>query len=286
MSRSAACLVLTFLSVFPLKATGAEQTAILVWVGASSWVPSEPGTAATEAWGQESHILNGGPAAIQLGVDDLVPAVPGLGCRPERMLLPPGETSRLAFFGHAEGGMPPVILIQVRASDSIILTDELTRTRQTCDGDNPNCQRRELGRAPLPVFDGKFPARSTALAGAVGLGNKNDPITRRRLNITLANYGESPATFRITVHPLHTAPGNAITSFDQVVPARDVLQLNDVRFDWGNAPTGENSSDKVWVSVTADQPYLFYVSTVLVQQDPGTMPFEVLKPTLLPGPLP
>lgn len=287
MSRLRAVSAVLVLSFLPVPADAVETSVIAIQVFAPPAGPFPiPGGAYTERWGTELRILNPLQHTVNVAVEDVLPLLGGRACAPERPELPPGETTRVLCSYQALPPIPPVVFFKLRATDAFVVSDELTRTRETCYGDNPNCDCWELGRVPLPLFDGPFPAAATSLAGAVGLGSRWDPKTRKRLNITLANYGDSPATFRITVHPLNTAPGNAITSFDQGVPARDVLQLNDVRFDWGNAPTAWNCSDKVWVSVTADQPYLFYVSTVLVQQDPGTMPFEVLKPTLLPRPLP
>lgn len=138
-----------------------------------------------------------------------------------------------------------------------------------------------LGRVPLPTFRGLYPAGTKTVTNHVELGASTlvascselpRDFHRRRVNITLANGGTEKATFRVRIERLLTG---VLVEREFTLDGRQVAQFN------GIEPTGieGNSEDYnqqiVWISVTADQPYIGYVSSLFDGGGPDTMPLEV-----------
>ena len=62
------------------------------------------------------------------------------------------------------------------------------------------------------------------------------------------------------------------------VDPRSVFQLNDVPIPRTLTEIGDNrrlGSMSVWLTITSDQPYLGYVSSVFEGGEPGSLPFQV-----------
>ncbi|MDL1949922.1 hypothetical protein FBQ97_08940 [Acidobacteria bacterium ACD] len=137
------------------------------------------------------------------------------------------------------------------------------------------------GRRPLPIYRGLFPAGSNATSGAVSLGAPRlycfGPEHRypRRVNVTMFNGGEQPATFSVTVRRLELDPRVLVENRYSLGP-KEVFQANDLAFPW--IPGGESDLDldqMVWITITADQPFLSYVTTVYDLGTPHDVGFEV-----------
>ena len=136
----------------------------------------------------------------------------------------------------------------------------------------------------LPVFRGLFPAGSTAVSGAIELGNFDLPPScgtldmqyRRRVNVTLFNGGDVPATFRVSETPANSS-AEEIRSDEYVVDAKQVLQINSFPVPSESAPPlrAQNGGARIWINVTADQPFLSYVSTIFDKPEAGSLPFQV-----------
>jgi len=65
---------------------------------------------------------------------------------------------------------------------------------------------------------------------------------------------------------------------------KEVRQLNDVEIPLIDAGKyrDHDSSIRVWVNITADQPFLSYVSSIFENGEPGSLPFEVFPSRLSP----
>ena len=73
------------------------------------------------------------------------------------------------------------------------------------------------------------------------------------------------------------APGiaellNALTTY--ALSPRTLQQINNVPIDIA-ALCGSVGNPNVWFQITADQPFLSYVSTVTDRTDPGVIPYEI-----------
>lgn len=147
------------------------------------------------------------------------------------------------------------------------------------------------GQVALPVFRSLFPAGRTAIAGAVELGRLMDsPYCpeaarkyRRRVNVTLFNAGDAAATFVVAELPLNGI-ATPLYETSRVVGAKRVLQINSIPVPTEESPeiAGPINGDAIWFRVTANQPFLFYVSTVFEDPEPGAAAFQVYTPSLSP----
>ena len=101
------------------------------------------------------------------------------------------------------------------------------------------------------------------------------------MNVTLFNGGDVPATFTVTVLPVHFS-GVPLSRETVVVDAKDVIQINSlpVPTEFDNNLTTGFGGNRVWITITADQPFLSYVSAIFDNAEPGAMPFEVYPSVL------
>jgi len=162
------------------------------------------------------------------------------------------------------------------------------RLRCGCPGEL-DCTAFPQGQVFLPVFRGLFPAGSSAVGGPVELGTFDlspscaslNQEYRRRVNVTLFNGGDVPATFHVAESPNHTSSVPLLTR-DVVVGPRDVVQINSIAIptEPSNDLTAPNGGSRIWFTVTADQPFLFYVSTVFDSPEVGALPFQVFPGSL------
>lgn len=137
------------------------------------------------------------------------------------------------------------------------------------------------GRRSLPVYRGHFPAGSAATSGPVGLGAPHlycfEAAHRylRRINVTLFNAGERSATFGVLVRRLDLNPA-ILSEQTFLLSAKEVRQING--FDIPSLPLFGSTigwDQMVWISITADQPFLSYVTTVYDLGTPHGVGFEV-----------
>lgn len=153
------------------------------------------------------------------------------------------------------------------------------------------------GTAPLPVFRGLFSVGQMTITDAVNLGPPDLPSCapenvnyHRRKNVTLLNAGDKPATFGVAVRVQQRQPPYLVVTTAQqqyVVPPRDVVQVNgfDVPLPEVLPLNSQNPSYGEyfgWFLITADQPFLSYVSTIIDQPEPKAMPFAVYPSRALP----
>jgi hypothetical protein len=211
-----------------------------------------------------------------------------------RMTLAPGTGDQFwrwpwSVFAGPENG--PVGFAEFVAEPGIILNAGVEKVQFSSGCPLPDRSISETlvsqGRSAIPVFDALFPAGASVICGEVNLGAPrqicgNPPGQRypRRVNVTLFNAGDQPATFTVQAIPLYTS---AEPIFEQTVDvaAKDVIQLNDVAIP--RAENGHMTVDYdtyVWLRISCDQPFLAYASSVFEGGAPGSMPFEVFAPRL------
>lgn len=186
-----------------------------------------------------------------------------------------------------------IAFLEMRTTPDVLVTGDLALVRRYYGCESVmGFASVPQGQVALPVFRGLFPAGSTAIAGSVELGRLTRSQLcasfardyRRRVNVTLFNAGDADATFRISEFALRATPA-PLYETTTTVGAKRVLQINSIP-----VPTEDSaaiaapiSGDAIWFKVTADQPFLYYVSTVFDDAAPGAAPFQVYKPTLLPA---
>jgi len=180
---------------------------------------------------------------------------------------------------------PGVAMLILETTPGVIVSAEVQKARFQCGCNTfPGCTAIPQGQANLPVYTRLFPAGSTAVSGPVELGNFYLPSScasknqeyRRRVNVTLYNGGTAPATFRITETP-NQISSDPLHSEERTVEPYGVLQLNSIPVPTKGSPElrAMNDGSRIWVQVSADQPFLFYVSTIFDQPEVGAMPFQV-----------
>lgn len=145
------------------------------------------------------------------------------------------------------------------------------------------------GRVLLPVFKSLFPTGSTVGFGDINLGSPDigycaSPNQRYpcRVNVTLFNGGDAPASFRIRVKAGVNRPEDFYEQTVFVGP-KEIIQVNRLPLDLDEVAsrTEGESEAPVWVLLSADQPYVAYVSSVFDDPEPGAMPMEVYPPRLV-----
>lgn len=186
-----------------------------------------------------------------------------------------------------------IAFLEMRAEPEVLITGDLALVRRYS-----NCElvigsaSVPQGQVVLPVFRGLFPAGSTAIAGSVELGRLTKSQLcasyareyRRRVNVTLFNAGDAEATFQISEFPFRATPTPLYETTTRV-GAKRVLQINNIFVPTEDSPdiSAPISGSAIWFKVTADQPFLYYVSTVFDDAAPEAAPFQVYKPSLLPA---
>ncbi len=145
----------------------------------------------------------------------------------------------------------------------------------------PSVTTVPLARWPLPVFRRTFDAGATVVTGPIGLGNLGcAPSGReypRRVNLTLFNAGTENGTFQITTRAYDDALGPPIHVQTVSVAAKDVVQVNGVQSAYPAAALHGDPEVRVWMSITADQPFLTYASAIFNVAPDGQPPFEVFE---------
>jgi hypothetical protein len=180
---------------------------------------------------------------------------------------------------------PGVAMLVMRATPGVLFGAEVQKVRFRCGcAISLDCTPIPQGQATVPVFRGLFPSGATAISGPVELGNFQLPSEcasttqqyRRRVNVTLFNGGDSTATFRVWETPNHFS-SETLYSREVTVGPKEVLQLNSfpVPTTWDLNLTAVNGGNRIWINVTADQPFLSYVSTVFDDPEAGALPFQV-----------
>ena len=182
----------------------------------------------------------------------------------------------------------PLALAEVVADPSIILNAGVEKVYLEAGcygsvGSTPVSQ----GRAAIPVFRGLFPANSTVVCGDINLGEPEQTCGSppqaylRRVNVTLFNGGDQDADFVITAIPFRSSPDPLYQQTVTLAP-KEVRQLNKVPIPVVRNLTTENGyfDVSVWVTISAPQPFIAYVSSVFEGGVSGSIPMEVFAPRL------
>ncbi len=176
----------------------------------------------------------------------------------------------------------PVDFIALEVGANVAVAAEMYRTksRSAC---GPFTEVIHLGGASLPTFSGLFAAGTTTTTNYINLGGRNlteacsklpEEAYPRRVNLTLANGGDARATFTVQFFPLRTGPVLSTLSFE--LEPREVRQINGVQPDYAPYPESVDINNTyVWASVTSDQPYVGYLSSVFDSRGTDTMPLQV-----------
>ncbi len=174
--------------------------------------------------------------------------------------------------------------LELNMSPGMVFSADVQRVTQRCEVGAPNCITLVSGQVGIPIYHALFPAGSIAVSGAVELGQfglsrigySTEVDRRRRMNVTLFNAANAAATFVVRTFPHHfsTIP---LAEQTVVVDPKDVLQINSFAVPTESSiPTQTfNGGNQIWVTITADQPFLSYVSTIFSAVEPGDLPFQV-----------
>ena len=175
-----------------------------------------------------------------------------------------------------------VAFLEVSTDPGVLLQGDIYRSLDYANlCVSPSVTAVPLARWPLPIFHGTFNAGATVISGAIALGNlecaPNGREYPRRVNVTLFNVGAASATFLVTARAYDDALAPPIYTRSVTVFPKDVLQLNAIQNDFPPAQLKGDPEVRVWISVTADQPFLVYTSAIFNAAPDGQPPFEVFE---------
>lgn len=197
----------------------------------------------------------------------------------------PGQGGVLKYFGGCvvspTTGGPGFVAVE--ADPGILLTASVQRAFFRCNRCAMGCTPVSLGETSLPVYRGLFAASTTAYAGLINLGapfvcGTQEEQNLRRVNVTLFNGGVENAKFTIRVLPARFG-ADPIVETKALLSPKEVLQINRLTIPYVSDGSVDIAGDglRVWLSVTADQPFLYYVSTPFEASVPGTIPVQVFE---------
>ncbi len=259
-------------SLMPARFIGSGEFVVKVPEEATFWVPGFSANGAAGALASTLSVFNN---SGQTAVVTPVGAWDALGERTtsdDSVSLPAGEGISLDTRSLRPG--QAVQMLAFRAALRMTLRATLERLEPVPEGlPKPP---KSLGRVELPVFSELVPAGMTAVAGDITFSSEEcseQPLARRRVNLTVFNAGDRSATFVLGT-PNGTEDSAYPKPFD--VPAKSLVQFNDIP----TAGLAVCSSGGAFLSVTADQPFLAYVSTSRPESAPGILPYEIF-PALL-----
>lgn len=252
----------------------------LVMAETEGYVRQPDGTVTNGGWLSTMSVFNptDSPASV---IDVAVYGKGGVLNHPSYPPIPPhqGENHIVSVTPFPDRG---VGFLELRTSPGVVFYADVQRVTYRCAFGVPGCDALVHGQVNIPVYRALFPAGSVAVSGAVELGYFHHIFTPdqhrlRRVNVTLFNAGDAPATFTIRSIPVHFSP-EPLTERTVIVEPKDVVQINSfpvptesVNFNLAAV----NGGNRIWVTTTADQPFLSYVSTVFDGVDALDLPFQV-----------
>jgi hypothetical protein len=193
-----------------------------------------------------------------------------------------GTSVGICFPDKPTGGLAMLVL---GTTGPLLPNATVSRVRTVIGCQGPGGLLIPQGRVPVPTFTSLFPAGSTVTAGEIDLGDtgfgrcaSQNQRYPRRVNVTMFNAGDAQASFQIAVR---AGVNSSSTYYQQTVyiPAHDIVQVNSLPLnldDVAQQPAATTAGGTiVWILITADQPYLSYVSTIFDDGEPGAMPMEV-----------
>lgn len=199
--------------------------------------------------------------------------------------ISPGKAGLMNAGLCPDSGGGCVSIAEFRVEDGVAVRNTLERSYLVGAGCFPVPTTGELsqGRIPLPVFEGLHPAGTIAACGDVMpfnaggaqiCSNVKDQKYVRRLNLTLFNGGKDPATFVVKGYRSVFDPPTVVFTATYGLGPETVTQINSfyappIPVDC--SPHEEN----LWFTITADQPFLAYISTVFDDPGPGVNPYQI-----------
>lgn len=254
-------------SLMPVQEIGKGEFVVKIPEESVFWVP---GFAARGSVGSLASTLSAFNNSGQTATVTMTGAWDALGER----VLPEVETTLAAgegasFDTRALRPGQQVQMLAFRAPTRMTLRATLERLETVPEGlPKPPLA---LGRVELPVFTELVPAGMTAVAGDVSFSAEEcgeAPAVRRRVNLTVFNAGKETASFVLDA-PNGSGDGSYPMKYD--VPASSLVQFNDVP----TAGLPVCSPGGAFLSVTANQPFLAYVSSSRPETVPGVLPYEI-----------
>ena len=225
------------------------------------WVPGFSTGDGASAIGSTLSAFNASGETAEVS---LVEAYDAAGPRPlaaPAATLLPGQAATLDTRDLRAGS--PLQMVRVEASPGVALNAALERLSHG----------ESLGRTPIPVFSALLPAGTRAVAGDVTLaaGECGAAVEPRRVNATLFNGGDETATFVVTWPAPSSANPTGVFRQEVRVQARTLVQLNKLTLDLPGLCQGTPA----WFTISADQPFLAYLSSVRPDGRPGVLPYEI-----------
>ena len=260
-------------TLLPAETIGTGSFVVAAQPEADFWVPGFSANGSVSALASTLTGFNNSASAA-----DVTPlgAWDALGARPSPVApatIPPGEAA--SFDTRQLRAGQAVQMLAFRAPVRVTFRATLERLENVPEG-LPKTPAA-LGRVELPVFTDLFPAGMTAVAGDISFSAEEcaaGATGRRRVNLTLFNAGDAPATF--VVDAPNGKPEGSAWPKSLEVPAGTLVQFNDVPTE-GLAVCETGGA---FLSVTADQPFLAYVSTSRPETAAGILPYEVFPARL------
>jgi hypothetical protein len=178
-----------------------------------------------------------------------------------------------------------VAIAELRVEDGVAVRNTLERSYLVGAGCFPVPATGELsqGRVPLPVFEGLHLAGTIAACGDVMpfnaggeqiCSNVKDQKYVRRLNLTLFNGGKAPATFVVKGYRSVFEPPTVVFTATYGLGPETVTQVNS--FYVPPIPVDcDPHEENLWFTITADQPFLAYISTIFDDAGPGVNPYQI-----------
>jgi hypothetical protein len=200
-------------------------------------------------------------------------------------VLAPGKAGLMnaGFCDPPETGC--VSIAELRVEDGVAVRNTLERSYLVGAGcfPVPTTGGLSQGRVPLPVFEGLHPAGTVAACGDVMpfnaggaqiCSNVKDQKYVRRLNLTLFNGGEEPATFVVKGYRSVFDPPTVVFTATYGLGPETVTQINS--FYAPPIPVDcYPHEENLWFTITADQPFLAYISTIFDDPGPGVNPYQI-----------
>ena len=276
----------------------AERVVFVPYVDAGTGAIEEGGRTVWTGWQSRLTLFNNGPApatwrfVAAYGGETSLEGSTDPYCKPTTVHTVEASTGvsvGSCFVRPPTGGVAFVVL---GTRGPLVPHPTVRRTHSVADCTSPGVLNIPQGRVPAPTFGALFPSGSVVVTGDVDLGNtelegcvSDSQRYARRVNVTMFNAGDAQAWFRIMVR---AGVNSSRTYYEKTlaVPAKEVVQLNSLPLDLDlvaeQPGAAADGSTTVWVLVTADQPFLSYVSTVFDKAEADAMPMEVYPSYLLP----
>lgn len=277
------CAAIAALGCGPLLAEDLQPLYVPI-VFATTGTTFEPGGAVSDTTRWESTMSVFNPTDSPGTVIDF--AVYGKGAVLNQVSQPPIQPN----IGNAL--VPSVVpfpdrgvgFLELHTSPGLVFDAEVQRVTDRCAVGFPQCDPLVHGQVGIPLYRALFPPGSVAVSGAVELGQFGLPTSvyppevqrRRRVNVTLFNAGDAPATFVVRTFAHHLS-ATSLAEQTVLVEPKDVLQINGfpVPTESSALMLTFNGGNQIWVTTTANQPFLSYVSTIFDGVDALDLPFQV-----------